>query len=162
LCGAIAASGFDPFHKIKSILQVAHEYLGTSSIVAYAHNRVTNELEIIAMPGVPARELMRGPTDKLTFLWEDPTSKVGRYGAWLENDTECPAHLKHRGARAAPAGAGPPQGDFRSRELEKCRRSFGPDGRLVTAKLYLWKGTDQTNDRVGQVFFNFYTNQPTF
>jgi hypothetical protein len=42
------------------------------------------------------------------------------------------------------------------RRREKASRNKdGP--RMATAKIYLWKGLGQTNDRVGQVFFNFVT-----
>ena len=121
----------------------------------YAHNRVTGELDIVAMPGVAERELMRGPTDKLIFEWEDPESEEGRDGVWFENDGEFDAYMKAPGEKTSREPRGIEQGFFREREKEKYASQGTSRPQLATAKIYHWKGFGQTYDPVGQMFINF-------
>jgi len=159
LCSAIAASGFEVSNRIKSIAQVAHEYLDTSSIIIYAHNRVTGQLDVIAMPGVTQRELMRGPTDKIIFWWERPTSDAGRNGVWLEDDEEFNAYIKQLATKCNWPPEKVTQGNFRKRERDKHSSDHEGHGQLATAKIYMWKGLEQTGDKVGQSFFNFFVTE---
>lgn len=159
LCAAVAVCDFDRFNRIKAIAQIAHEYLGTSSIVVYEFNRFTRQLDILAMPGVTQRELMRGPTDKAMFRWEKAESDHGCNGVWLENHEEHECYIRQlmsSGGTPSDSRSMGQQGTFRERELRKHQEDGGQKGRLATAKVYLWKGVGQTHDEVGQVFFNYY------
>jgi hypothetical protein len=157
LCSAIASSDFDTLNRIKSIAQVAHEHLGTSSIIVYGYNQVTDQLDILAMPGVTKRELMRGPTDKIIFGWEDWRSDRGRHGVWLEDDSAFDDYIRELTdySKSHKTSLKLYCGDFRVREAQKHAAEGGNPKRIAMAKIYLWKGLDQTGDRVGQVFFNY-------
>jgi len=155
LLSAACASGFEIANRIKSIAQVAHERLGTSSIVAYAFSRVTEELEIVAMPGVAKPELMRGPADKLFFLWNRP-EKGEPDEIWVETKREYARQMGLYRQRPEASTGRMTEADFRERERDKHRSRGDPDGSLAVGKVCLWKGTGQTNDPVGQVFFNFW------
>ena len=164
ICSALMASDFSILDRLKSILQVAYEILNASSIVAYKFDRVSGGLDILAMPGVREREIMRGPTPEPIFVWEGLTSSVSEedMGAiWLENTQKYHEHIERlHFLHPIPKR---PEGhkDFRSRELEK----YGGRGDMAMAKLCLYKGIGQTNDRVGQLFFNFHkesSNEKTF
>ncbi len=159
LCGAIAASNFEISNRVKSIAQVAHEYLETSSIIVYAHNRATEQLDVIAMPGVTQRELMRGPTDKIIFQWDSSTSDAGRNGIWLENNDEFDTYIRQLATKCNRPLKGVTQGNFRKRELDKYLSEHKQQGRLATAKIYMWKGLGQTGNKVGQLFFNFFVTE---
>ena len=65
--GGICARGGDVVHRIKSIAQVSLEIIECDSIVIYGKSRVTGRLELIAMPGVVRKEIMRGPANRLVF-----------------------------------------------------------------------------------------------
>jgi hypothetical protein len=156
-CAAIMASGFDIDNRIKSIAQVSQEELGAASIVVYQYNRTTHQLEVIAMPGAPHRELMRGPTDKLIFEWEKTGTLHGRDGVWLEDDGDFDSYLEELARQVPWREDKPKTGDYRRRERNAHEKAWnGRSGHTATAKVYLWKGIGQTNDRVGQVFFNFF------
>lgn len=152
ICTAIAAAGFDTANRIKSIVQVAHENLGTSSIVIYEYNRTTEGLDLVAMSGVAEPELMRGPTDKLEFEWGRTTEPAE---LWIESDPDYGQHLD-RLAQSGNGGKTKERGDFRKREADKHRQKCDPPGTLATAKVFLRKGVGQTDDPVGQAFFNFW------
>ena len=160
LCASIASSNFSISNRIKSISQLTHEYLGTSSIVVYAYNKATDQLDVIAMPGVAQRELMRGPTDKTIFKWEKPDSDQCENGVWLENDQDFKNYLNELSKDISGQFVSTSEGSFREREIEKERRRLGDKGQdakliLATAKIYLLKGLEQTCDKVGQIYYNF-------
>lgn len=155
LCTAICASDFSPDDRIKSIAQVAYEYLHASSITVYGYNKVTMQLEIIAMPGVSNRELMRGPTDKLIFQWDDGCSDEALDSAWLETDEDYEVFIARLVKGTRWPEHKPKEGDFRKREIEK-ELGADPGGwHIATAKIHMRKGIGQTFDAVGQAFFNF-------
>lgn len=149
-CSAIFSSEFEEIDKLKSMLQVSFEFLHADSITAYRYDRVTQSLELIAMPGVIQREVMRGPTPELIFQWENEQLKTPNLPEpiWIENKSEYKDHL------AKLLGKPPPKTFipyFRNRQLTKY-----PDGTdLSMAKVCLYKGIGQTEDRVGMLFFNF-------
>lgn len=168
-CAALLSANFSPDNRVKAIAQTAMEYLGACSIIVYARNRLTDELDIMAMPGVSQREVMRGPTDKLIFDWEDPSqggdatpeeemaSINAREGVWLERDSDFDSYMAQLNCRSTLSARNKHPGSFRDRELGEQRRLYGVEtGRLATAKIYLWKGVEQTYDHVGQMFVNFF------
>ncbi|MDP6635638.1 MAG: hypothetical protein QGG42_12110 [Phycisphaerae bacterium] len=151
-CSAIAAADFDVPNRIKSLVQVAHESLGTSSIVVYEYNPTAEGLALVAMAGVAEPELMRGPTDNLEFRWNvEGEPNV----LWIEDELEYTQHLKSL-AQITTRHAPKERGDFRKRELQKHANRGEQYGTLATAKIYLRKGAGHTNDPVGQAFFNFW------
>ncbi|MCX7046947.1 MAG: GAF domain-containing protein, partial [Candidatus Sumerlaeota bacterium] len=104
------------------------------------------------MPGVKQREFMRGPTDRLLFQWDTPSKEHQNSGVWLENRSAYKKYLddlKEEFLRQTTRKPLPEQGMFSDREKPE-----------ATAKLCLWKGLDQTNDGVGQIFFNFSKDNP--
>ena len=164
ICSALMASDFAVQDRLKSILQVSYELLGASSIVAYRFDRATGQLEIIAMPGVREREIMRGPTPEPIFAWEasEPDARQGLPGTvWLENSDQYQSHIGTLSETYPMPKRPKGRENFRDRELEK----YGGKGDLALAKVCLYKGIGQTYDRVGQLFFNFHkenANEVTF
>ncbi|MBN2311996.1 MAG: GAF domain-containing protein [Candidatus Hydrogenedentes bacterium] len=150
---------FERSDRLKGILQVAYEMLEAASIIAYKYNRVADQLEIFAMPGVALREMMRGPTPERIFRWDgvDDPKKVPPE-LWLENSDEYRDYVaRASGAIAANPGKGR-EDDFRSREL---RVKYEGEGDFALAKVCLYKGVGQTLDPVGQLFFNFHKSDPS-
>lgn len=154
ICSAIFASQFSTRNKVKAILQTAYEYLRADSIIAYEYNRLTSQLAIITMPGVKQHEFMRGPNTTLVFHWDEPPKGHKDPGVWLENRLAFGKYLTELEAgflKCEPKKPLPQKGTFRDRE----------NPNAATAKICLWKGLDQTDDRVGQVFFNFTKSETT-
>lgn len=162
LCSAVAASNFDISNRVKAIAQLAHERLGTSSVIVYEYNLITRELDLVAMPGVPDRELMRGPTDKLIFEWETAKSEHGQAGVWLTDSKAFDKYLDGLASQVGWPSDASRTGTFRDRELAHQRTLHNcAGGDIATAKIYLWKGIGQTEDRVGQVFYNLFVGKPS-
>lgn len=159
ICAALMATDFAAIDRLKAILQVAYEILNASSIVAYKYDRITEQLEIFAMPGVRQREMMRGPTPEAIFKWDPADPDNPPTGKWLENTKEYKEYLEYlRGliSHTETLHDKDTGDDFRDRELKK----HGEKGDLALAKICLYKGVGQTLDPVGQLFFNFPKKNP--
>ncbi len=154
LCGGLMSADFTPNDRLKAILQVAYETIGASSIVAYKYNRVTEQLEIFAMPGVREREMMRGPTPETIFTWDKVTPDNPPKGLWLENKQAYDKYIHKISSKKTSKVNKKTGEDFRAREL----KIYDGKGDFALAKICLYKGIGQTFDKVGQLFFNFHKN----
>ncbi len=164
VCSAIFSSTSNATNRLKAILQIAFEFLQADSITAYRYDRVTQHLELTAMPGVLQREVMRGPTLEPVFQWEEekltppqlPNSK------WFENKSEYKEYITQLTNGRPSNNRRKSPNDFRRRQLSKYEENTD----LSTAKICLYKGMGQTEDRVGMLFFNFpkfpNNTNPTF
>jgi signal transduction histidine kinase len=140
-CATIAnldAMAFD--HRIKGILQVAHERLKTSSITAYAYNQATRILELIALPGVKERFFMYGDHSTPFMEWEKP-DETGMHWAWLQ-DQEAHDALRKKN-------------QSKDQKIAQVRTFEEREGLSKTLKACLYKGTGQLALKVGQIYFNF-------
>lgn len=153
ICSGIFAGNFAAIDRLKAVLQVAFEFLRADSITAYRYDRVTQRLEITAMPGVLQREVMRGPTPEPIFQWEGEKLEAPRLPEpqWLEKGEDYHNHIDKLATRTPASGRKSSTSDFRTRQLTKYPQ--GTD--LSMAKVCLYKGIGQTQDRVGMLFFNF-------
>ncbi|MFC1763614.1 hypothetical protein ACFL6U_16240 [Planctomycetota bacterium] len=153
VCSALFACNFNSIDRLKAILQVTFEFLAADSVTAYRYDRVTQGLEIIGMPGVVQREVMRGPTPELVFQWEGENLAGSQLPepVWLETGQDYDDYIMSLKGTGDTPNRSPSASDFRRRQLGKY--PTGTD--LSTAKICLLKGIGQTEDRVGMLFFNF-------